>query len=103
MNLPKKLVLYYILPLFTILKFPNPIDQPAYLEENDFNSKKRLFCIKKLGLQSPTGPLSHQSDQSNHEKALESNKPGLFKAPTPKALTLEALVLPLEIPGLDII
>ena len=40
----QKLALYYILPLFTILKSLYLICQPTYLE-NNFNLKKKLSYI----------------------------------------------------------
>ena len=49
----KKLVPYYILLLFTILKSLYPISQPICLKKDDFSfAKKKLSHTKKLGLQS---------------------------------------------------
>ena len=53
---PKKLVLYYTLFFFKILKVSYPTGQPAYLEEDDFSfARKILSHTKKSGFQS-----SHQ-------------------------------------------
>ena len=47
----KKLVLCYTLLFFIILKSLYSISQPAYLEKDNFNLRKNLFCIKNLDFQ----------------------------------------------------
>ena len=45
----KRLMLCYVLLLFIILKSSYLMGQPPCLK-NDFSSKKRLFCMKRLNL-----------------------------------------------------
>ena len=40
---------YTMLPLFTIVKSLYLISQPAHLKKDNYSSRKKLFCIKKLG------------------------------------------------------
>ena len=47
----KRLIPYYVLPLFIILKSPYPIGQPVYLKEDDFSfARKKSSYIKNLDL-----------------------------------------------------
>ena len=89
----KRLVLWYILPHFTILKSSNPIGQPARLEK--MTSIRRQDCpVQRSQVSKAFTNLSfNKSNNGDHKDPLESNKPGLFKAPTrfkafakPKAL-----------------
>ncbi len=54
--IPKELVLYYVLPPFIILKSLHPSDQPVCLKD-DFNSRKKSSCTKRLGLRGFYQPL----------------------------------------------
>ena len=49
LNILKKLVPYYVLLFFIILKSPNLKRQPIYLED-DLNLQKKLSYIKKSSL-----------------------------------------------------
>ena len=78
----KKLAPYYtILLFFTILKSLHLKDQPVCLEE-DFSLKKKLPHTQKPSLQDSYQYIIYKSNNEDHKSLLESNKFGLFKAPT---------------------
>ncbi len=73
---PKRLVLYYILFLFIILKSLYPTGQLAYLKESNFSFVRKKSSHTKLGLQSFYQPLFLQ--------VRPRPKPGLWKPPRVK-------------------
>ncbi len=78
---PKKLVPYYVLPLFTILKSPYSISQLARLEKMTLVWRWG-YSIKSQVFKALTNSPSNRSDNRDYEDLLRSNKPKLPEIPT---------------------
>ncbi len=100
----KRLVLWYILPLFIILKSPYPISQPAHLEKMILVwGRDYPACKVQQVFEVPTSPSSIRFDDKDYKEPLESNKPGpleaLIRPPKTPIRPLQTLFLISQDPG----
>ncbi len=72
---PKGLAPCYMLPFFTILKSPYPMDQPACLEKIISVQGKSCFLWKTWAFEAPIGLSSYRSNHENYKDPLRLNKP----------------------------
>ncbi len=78
----KRLVPWYVLPPFTILKSLYPTGQPAHLEKMTLIQRRGHLIWRSQASEALTGPSSNKFNDGDYKDSLGSNQPGLFEAST---------------------